>query len=159
MPRLIPSLLLALLLALLASAQEAREWVQYHKERAEVRAYKVLARGEGGVQEVLARIACLPGMKETEGCATALEVYRKLSSLLMRSRVTFRAEAAPGKEGPGGASVRLTRYAVDCARKRYAPLSIEWRGAGGEKLMRIDYPGREWRELERIEDLGRRVCG
>ncbi|MBI4251689.1 MAG: hypothetical protein HY618_04440, partial [Candidatus Tectomicrobia bacterium] len=47
----------------------------------------------------------------------------------------------------------------DCARKRYAPLSIEWRGAGGEKLMRIDYPGREWRELDRIEDLGRRVCG
>ncbi|MBI2132868.1 MAG: hypothetical protein HYT99_08710, partial [Candidatus Tectomicrobia bacterium] len=106
---LLPALLL---LAAPALAQESQEWVQYHKERAEVRAFKVLQREEGGVQEVLARIACLPGMKETGGCATALEVYRKLSSLLMRSRVTFRAEAAPGKEGPGGASVRLTRYAV-----------------------------------------------
>ena len=159
MLRPIPASLLALLLALPASAQEAKEWVQYHKERAEVRAFKVLQREEGGVQEVLARIACLPDLKETEGCATALEVYRKLSSLLMRSRVTFRAEAAPGKEGPGGASVRLTRYAVDCARKRYAPLSIEWRGVGGETITRIEYPQREWRGLDRIEVLGRQVCG
>jgi hypothetical protein len=159
MRRILPAFLVSLLLAAPALAQERHGWVPYHKERAEVRAYRVLARGEGGVQEVLARIACLPDLKETEGCATALEVFRKLSALLMRSRVTFRAEASPGKEGPGGARERLTRYAVDCARKRYAPLSIEWRGAEGEKLMRIDYPGREWRELDRIEELAKKVCG
>lgn len=158
MPRILLAFLLALLLAAPASAQEAREWVEYGRSYAEARAYKVLKEEPGGTKEVLARAACLPDLKETGGCVTALELYRKLSGLVMGGMVTFRAKAPPGAEEPGPAAERLTRYAVDCARKEYAPLSLEWRDARGEKIMRADYPGREWRALDRIEELGKRVC-
>lgn len=158
-PRLASACLLALaLLALPASAQEAEEWVEYSRKYAEVKAYRVLAREPDGVREVLARIACLPGMNETGGCLTVLEVYRKLSVLVMGSRLAFHQKPPPEGGEPGAIAGRATRYAIDCGKKRYAPLSIEWSDARGNPVTRIDYPGRDWRELDKIADLAGRVC-
>ena len=141
-----------------ALAQEAKGWVEYRREYAEVKAYRVLNREPDGVREVLLRTACLPGREESWSCGASLEIYRKLSVLVMPRQVTFAMKPPEGGERPTPAE-RLSRYAIDGAGKRYAPLSIEWRGVGGETITRIEYPQREWRGLDRIEVLGRQVCG
>ncbi|OGL63629.1 MAG: hypothetical protein A3J27_00505 [Candidatus Tectomicrobia bacterium RIFCSPLOWO2_12_FULL_69_37] len=141
-----------------APAQEAKGWKEYSRGHAEVKAYRVLNREADGVREVLLRTACLPGQEESWSCGASLEIYRKLSVLVMPRLVTFSMKPPEGGERPRPAE-RLSRYAIDCAGKRYAPLSIEWRASGGEKITRIEYPAREWRPLDRIEDLGRQVCG
>lgn len=150
--------LLLLLLASPALAQPAPAWTEYHREYAEVRAYRVLRTEADGVREVMLRTACLPGLKETWSCEAVLEIYRKLSVLAMPRQVTFTYHPPKGGERPS-VTERLSGYAIDCKKEAYAPLSIEWRGAKGQRVTRIEYPGRGWRPLEKIELLGKQVCG
>lgn len=155
--RLLHVLLVCLVLLPAPAAAAAGQWVEYGREYAEVKAYKLLARGAHGEREVLARIACLPGMEETDGCVLALEIYRKLAMLMLWRQVAPRPETPPGGK-PGVVTERLTRYTIDCAKERYVPVFIQWNDAHGRRVSRIDYGKHGWRSTDKIPDLAKKVC-
>ncbi len=142
---------------LLAAGAPAGEWVEYHREGAETREFRILSRGPEERLEVLARFSCLADKKESEGCVFTLDVFRRLSLIYMPHRVVPPKAAAPAAEGPARLMQRISRYTFDCREKQYLPLSTVWYGADGNPMTQIDYD-RPWTPIERLADLAERVC-